>query len=168
MFYELTVQQYTKTLRNLLAILDKADKHAEAKKIDFIVFLNSRLAPDQFDLTRQIQIACDSAKIGTARLAGKEPPAHADTEKTLAEIKARIESTIAYLGTVSAKDLSGASERRISMPRWEGKSLTGVEFLTQYNLPNFYFHITTAYAILRHNGVELGKRDYLGEMPYKK
>lgn len=169
MLYELTVVQFSKMLKNLSAILDKGEAQANAKKFDVSVLLNSRLAPDQFPLTRQIQIACDTAKIGVARLIGTVDtvPVHADTETTLPELKARIESVLAYLATINPNDFDGAEERHVSQPRWEGKYLTGFEFAIQYAIPNLYFHITTAYAILRHNGVDVGKKDYLGEMPYK-
>ena len=167
MLYEITVPQFKKMLSNLSRILDKASAHAEAKKFDVAVLLNSRLAPDQFHFTRQVQIVCDTAKLGAARLAGKEAPVHEDKEATLPELKARIESVLGYLNTFSTNDFSGAEERKISQPRWEGKYLTGFEFATQHAIPNLYFHLTTAYAILRHNGVDLGKKDYLGEMPFK-
>lgn len=167
MLYEMTVLQFTKMLRNLSHLLDKGAKQAEAKKFEVEVLLNSRLAPDQFNLIRQIQISCDTVKLGVARLTGKEAPKHEDNEKTLADLKARIESVIGYLSTVTANDFKGSEERKISQPRWEGKYLFGQEYLTQHLLPNVYFHITTAYAILRHNGVDIGKKDYLGEMPYK-
>lgn len=169
MLYELTVVQFSKMLKNLSDILDKGEAQANAKKFDTSVLLNSRLAPDQFPLTRQIQIACDTAKIGVARLIGTVDtvPVHADTETTLPELKARIESVLAYLATINPSDFDGAVERHVSQPRWEGKYLTGFEFAIQHAIPNLYFHITTAYAILRHNGVDVGKKDYLGEMPYK-
>ncbi len=168
MLYDITVPQFTKMLKNLNLILDKAATFADAKKIDMDVLLNARLAPDQFPLMRQLQIACDTAKLGAARLAGKEAPMHEDTQKTLPEIKARIQDVITYLGTFKAEDFQGAHERKITQPRWEGKYLTGAEYATEHALPNIYFHITTAYSILRHNGVEVGKKDYLGEMPFKK
>ena len=168
MLYDITVPQFIKMLKNLNVILDKGAQFAESKKIDVEVLLNSRLAADQFNLIRQVQIACDGAKIGAARLAGKEAPVHEDKEKTLPELKARIDDVINYLGTFSPSDFEGAHERKISQPRWEGKYLTGVEYAIQHALPNIYFHITTAYSILRHSGVEVGKKDYLGEMPYKK
>ena len=168
MLYDITVPQFTKMLKNLNLILDKAATFADAKKIDMDVLLNARLAPDQFPLMRQLQIACDTAKLGAARLAGKEAPMHEDTQKTLPEIKARIQDVITYLGTFKAEDFQGAHERKITQPRWEGKYLTGAEYATEHALPNIYFHITTAYSILRHNGVEVGKKDYLGELPYKK
>lgn len=167
MLYEMTVPQFSKTLRNLSAILDKAAQFADAKKFDVTVLLNSRLAPDQFDCLKQIQIATDTVKLGVARMTGQEAPKHADDEKTLPEVKARIESVISFLESVSRKDFDGAAERRVTTPRWEGKTLSGQEFLIHHVLPNFYFHVTTAYSILRHNGVEIGKKDYLGQIPYK-
>lgn len=168
MFHEIAVTQFTKMLNNLDAILDKAQTFAESKKIDVEVLLNSRLVADQFNLIRQVQIACDTAKLCASRLSGKEAPAHEDNEKTLAELKARIAKVTAYLATFSKKDFDGAEERHISQPRWEGKYLNGFEFFIQHAIPNFYFHVTTAYSILRHNGVEVGKKNYLGEMPFKK
>lgn len=167
MFYEMTVTQFIKMLQNLSTFTEKAVHFAETKKFDLDVLMNARLAPDQFNFIRQVQIACDTAKIGASRLTGKEAPTHPDTEKSWPELKARIESTIEYLKTFSPKDYVEASGRKISQPRWEGKWLSGEEFATQHMIPNFYFHITTAYAILRHNGVDVGKKDYLGAMPYK-
>lgn len=167
MLYDLTITQFTKTLQNLGLCLDKAAGFADAKKLDGEVLLSSRLAPDQFNLLRQIQIACDTAKTGAARLTGKEAPAHEDQEKTFADARARTEKVVAYLQTFSAKDFAGAETRQITQPRWAGKYLTGHEFAMQHLVPNFFFHVTTAYAILRHNGVELGKKDYLGPMPFK-
>ncbi len=168
MLFEVTIPQFTKMLHNLSLLLDKAVLHAEAKKFDVEVLLNARLAPDQFNFIRQVQIACDSAKMCAGRLSGKDMPIHEDTEKTVPELKARIEKVIGYLNTFSAKDFNGAEERKVTTPRWEGKYLTGFEYATQHAIPNVYFHVTTAYAILRHNGVEIGKKDFLGEMPYKK
>lgn len=169
MLYELTVVQFSKTLNNLSAILDKAAAFAEAKKVDANVLLNSRLAVDQFSLTRQIQIACDTAKLGVARLTGKEStaPKHEDGDATMAELQARIQSVITYLAEFTPEDFAEAETRKISQPRWEGKYLTGLEFAIQHAIPNIYFHVTTAYSILRHNGVDIGKKDYLGAMPYK-
>ncbi len=167
MLYENTVPQFIKMLRNLSALFDKASAHAEAKKFDLAVLLQARLAPDQFALLKQVQIACDTAKNGAAKLAGKEAPVFEDDEKNLSDVKARIEKTVAYLGTLSPADFVGAEERRISQPRWNGKSLSGQEFAREHMLPNFYFHITTTYAILRNNGVDVGKKDYLGPMPYR-
>ncbi len=168
MIYEITIPQFKKMLNNLNHILDKAAAYSETKKFAPEVLLNSRLAPDQFNLIRQIQIACDTAKLAAHRLSGKDAPKHEDTETTLPELRTRIAETIAYLNTFTAADFNGAAEKHISQPRWEGKYLTGFEFTTQHALPNLYFHVTTAYSILRHNGVDIGKKDYLGEMPYKK
>lgn len=167
MLYEITVPQFNKMLRNLNEIIDKATANAAFRKFDPDVLLQARLAPDQFPLLRQIQIVTDTAKLGVARINGKEAPKHDDTEKTWPELKARIESVIKYLETYSAKDFVGAAERRVTTPRWEGKTLSGAEFTTHHMIPNFYFHLTTAYSILRHNGVDLGKRDYLGPMPFQ-
>lgn len=169
MLYPIVVPQFSKMLGNLIAILNEAEQYAATKNFDPSVLLGSRLAPDQFDLTRQIQIACDTAKLAAARLAGKadDAPQHEDTETSLPELKARIESVIGYLSTFNAADFADAPERRITQPRWKGKSLSGEEFLIQHALPNLYFHITTAYSILRHNGVGVGKRIYLGTLPYQ-
>jgi hypothetical protein len=167
MLYDITLPAFIKTLGNLQKILDKSAAFADSKKIAPEVLLQSRLAPDMFPLMRQIQIVCDTAKLGAARLTGKEAPVHEDKEVTLAEAKARIDSVLTYLKTFKPEDFKGSEERKISQPRWEGKWLTGTEYTLHHVLPNFYFHTTTAYAILRHNGVEIGKKDYLGEMPYK-
>lgn len=163
----MTVPSCVKALRNLNLILEKGAKFAEAKKIEPEILLNSRLAPDQFALIRQVQIACDTAKLGASRLSGKEAPTHDDQEKTLGQIKNRIDQTIQYLNTLSAKDFEGAETKKITTPRWEGKHLTGLDYVHHHILPNLYFHITTAYSILRHNGVDIGKKDYLGELPFK-
>lgn len=167
MFYEITNTQFIKMLNNLAAFTEKSVAFAESKKFDLDVLMNARLAPDQFNFIRQVQIACDTAKLGASRLTGKEAPNHADSEKTWAELKTRITSTIDYLNSFSANDYVAAATRKVSQPRWEGKWMTGEDFATQHMVPNFYFHITTAYAILRHNGVDVGKKDYLGSMPYK-
>lgn len=168
MIYDLIITQPIKMLNNLNLILDKGAQSAEARKFEVDVLLNSRLAPDQFNLIRQVQIACDTAKLGAARMAGKDAPVHEDKEKTLPELKTRISEVVKYLATFKPEDFNGAQERKISQPRWEGKYLTGAEYLVQHAVPNIYFHITTAYSILRKNGVDVGKKDYLGEMPYKK
>lgn len=168
MYHDMTTNQFPKMLENLSAIFDKAAQFAESKKVDMEAMLQFRLAPDQFPLVRQVQIACDTAKLGASRLTGKEAPAHSDTEKTLWEVKGRIDSTIAYLRTLSEKDFVETTKRKISQPRWDGQYLFGDEFFVQHVIPNFYFHVTTAYSILRHNGVEIGKKDFLGKMPYKR
>lgn len=167
MLYDITVTQYSKMLDNLSRILDKAAQYAEAKKFNVDVLLNSRLAPDQFNLIRQVQIACDTAKFGAARICGKEAPSHPDTETTLVELQARIKTVQDYLASFKPEDFVGAETRHVSQPRWEGKYLTGTEFVIQHSLPNIYFHITTAYSILRHNGVDVGKKDFLGNIPLK-
>jgi hypothetical protein len=169
MIHAIVVTQFTKMLTNLLAILDEAEKFAGEKKFDAGVLLQSRLSPDQFSLVQQIRTACDTAKLGAARLADREKdaPVHGDTEQTLGEIKARIESVIAYLRGFAPDAFAKATERRITQPRWAGKTLAGQEFLIQHVMPNFYFHVVTAYAILRHNGVGIGKRNYLGDMPFR-
>lgn len=167
MIYEITNVQFVKGLQNLLGILDKAAQFADAKKVDFGVLLQSRLAPDQFALTKQIQITCDTAKLGASRLTGKPAPSHADDEQTLADVRARIQSTIAYLQTLKFEDYREAKTQKITQPRWEGKFMTGEDYVLHHMIPNFYFHETTAYSILRHNGVEIGKKDYLGTMPYQ-
>lgn len=168
MLYDLTVPQFTKMLRNLDAILLKGLALSETKKFDMSVLLQSRLAPDQFNLIRQVQIATDTAKLGLSRLTGKEAPSHADDETTLDQLRKRIQDVIGYMGSITAKDFSGVEEKRITTPRWEGKTLSGFEYTVQHVIPNVYFHVTTAYSILRHNGVDIGKKDYLGEMPFKK
>ncbi|MFZ3230418.1 MAG: DUF1993 domain-containing protein [Pseudobdellovibrio sp.] len=168
MIYEFTNVQLTKMLQNLLPILDKAALFAEVKKFEADILLNARLAPDQFNFIRQIQIVCDTAKLGASRLTGKEAPTQADTEKTLPELKTRIESVITYLQKFTAADYSETSVRQVTQPRWEGQFLTGNEYALHHVVPNFYFHMSTAYSILRHNGVEIGKKDYLGKMPFKK
>jgi hypothetical protein len=169
MIYDTVVPQFIKMLENLLAILDEAEKYAADKKFDVGVLLHSRQAPDQFNFIRQVQVACDTAKFGAARLTDteKDAPTHADIEQTLSEIKARIESVIAYLNGFSSDDFSASAELRISQARWEGKTLSGYEYLIQHVIPNFYFHVTSAYSILRHNGVGIGKKIYLGALPYR-
>lgn len=167
MMYEITVPQFAKMLRNLKAVLAKGAAFADSKKIDMSVLLNARLAPDQFPLTKQIQIATDSAKLCAARLSGVAAPTHDDKETTLAELNARIDSVVEYLNGLQAKDFAGCESKQITQPRWEGKYLLGQEYVLQHAIPNVYFHVTTAYSILRHNGVDVGKKDYLGELPYK-
>jgi hypothetical protein len=167
LLFKCAVTQPIKMLKNLSNFLEKGVSYAEQKKFDRDVWLQTRLAPDQFPLVRQVQIACDAAKFGAYRLIGKEAPAVADQEKSWSELKSRIDSTIQILSSLKPSDFEGASERKVTQPRWEGKWLTGEEFLVQHALPNLYFHITTTYALLRSNGVDVGKKDYLGEMPFK-
>lgn len=168
MLYDLTIPQFAKMLGNLEAILMKGQAYADAKKFDMAVLLQSRLAPDQFPLYRQIQIACDTMKLGVSRITQKEAPTHDDNATSMAELRQRIQEVIAYLGTFSAHDFAKAAEIKVTTPRWEGKWMYGNEFAIHHVIPNAYFHITTAYSILRHNGVDIGKKDYLGEIPFKK
>ena len=156
-------------LNALSAMLDKAEAYAEAKRFDSTVLLNMRLFPDMFPLARQVQIACDQAKNGGARLAGIEPPKHEDTEKTIAELKARIAKTVAFVQTLDRARIDGAGERELTFPLGPQNTghMRGADYLNHFVLPNFYFHLTAAYAILRHCGVELGKRDFLAGIPIK-
>ncbi|MBL8681980.1 MAG: DUF1993 domain-containing protein [Myxococcales bacterium] len=160
--YEQTVPQFTKMLSNIEAWLDLGAEYAKAKNFDVAVLLTSRLAPDQFHLLRQVQAACDQAKSACARLTGKEPPKHPDTEVTFDELKARIATVKSYLATFTAKDFEGAESRMIPLAFMPGKGLVGADFLSEMALPNFYFHTSMTYAILRHNGVDLGKRHFIG------
>ncbi|MFP5459413.1 MAG: DUF1993 family protein [Bacteriovoracia bacterium] len=165
--YNQLIPPFIKSLKNLETIMEQGQAHAIAKKIDMTVLLNARLIADQFPLLRQIQIACDTAKLGAARLSGKEAPVHDDKEATWPELKTRIHQVIAFLESMKPQDFAGAEERKITQPRWEGKWMTGEDYLRHHAIPNIYFHVTTAYSILRANGVDVGKKTYLGEMPYK-
>ena len=161
--HQASAPRFSNLLKNLSTILDKAKAHAEAKKLDEQVLTSARLFPDMFPLARQVQIACDSAKGAVARLAGVEIPKHEDTEKTFDEFKARIAKTIAFIDGVKAAQVDGSEEKDIVM-KLQGRDVTfkGMQYLLGFAYPNFYFHVTTAYNILRHNGVELGKRDFIG------
>lgn len=165
--YDQTVPQFTKMLSNIEAWLDLGAAHAKAKNFDVSVLLTSRLAPDQYNLIRQVQAACDQAKSGCARLTGKEPPKHPDTETTFDELKARIATVKAYLATFTASEFEGAESRMIALPFMPGKGLIGADFLSEMALPNFYFHTSMTYAILRNNGVDLGKRHFIGGLNLK-
>lgn len=161
--YQASVPVFIRMLTNLSAVLDKAAKHAEAKKIEPSVFVTARLFPDMLPLSAQIQIASDSAKGCAARLAGVEVPSFPDTEATFPELQARIEKTVTFLKGLKPEQIDGSEERNIHLKmRTREIDFTGQTFLLHFAMPNFYFHITAAYAILRHNGVELGKMDYLG------
>ncbi len=161
--YQVSVPRFVNILSNLSAILDKAQAHVDATKIDPAALTTYRLFPNMFAMARQVQIACDTAKGAVARLAGVDIPVNEDTEQTLAELKARIATTIAFIRTIQPAQLDGTEDKDIVLKRGE-KSTTykGMQFLLGHALPNFYFHVTTAYNILRRNGVEIGKRDYLG------
>jgi hypothetical protein len=164
--YEASIPVFQRALTNLSAILAKAAAHAEAKKFDPVVLVNARLAPDMLPLSRQIQIAVDHARGAAARLAGLERPPVADTEATLDELQARIASTLAYIGTFSPAQIDGSEAREITLPLRTGEvKLKGQPYLLHFAFPNFWFHVTTAYAILRHNGVDIGKLDFLGPLP---
>lgn len=158
------ILEMKKLLRNLDGWLTKAAAHAEAKKYDTAVLVQTRLVPDMFPFARQVQSACDSAKYAASRVSGKEPPSHPDTETTFPELSARIAKVVAYLDTFTPDDFRDLEGRTITLPRWEGKSMTAIDYLVEHALPNFFFHVTTAYAILRQAGVEVGKRDYLGSL----
>jgi len=161
------VLEMKKLLHGVDGWLDKTVAVAQAKKFDANTLLQARLAPDMFPLVRQIQAACDQAKYAAARAAGKEPPSHPDTEQTIDEVRKRVAAVVSYLDGFTAADFAGAEERVIALPRWEGKSMTARDYVVAHALPNFFFHLTTAYALLRHNGVEVGKRDFLGAMPWR-
>jgi len=156
--------QMKKQLGQLDKWLEAAAADAKARSFDPNVFLGLRLSPDQFAFARQVQTACDTAKLAASRLTGKDAPSQPDTEQTLEELHARVRSVIAYLDTLSAKDFEGAGARVVTQPRWEGKVMSGADYFVEHAVPNFFFHLTHAYAILRHNGVNVGKRDYLGTL----
>lgn len=161
--YQASAPRFAAMLKNLSAILDKAAAHAEARKIDPLVLTAARLYPDMFPLSRQVQIACDGAKGAMARLAGVEIPKHEDTEKSFEELKARIAKTVAFIESFQPAQVDGTEDRDIVLKlRGKDVSFKGMPYLLGFAYPNFYFHVTTAYAILRHNGVELGKGDFLG------
>ena len=161
--YQASAPRFVNTLKNLSAILDKAQAHVEGKKIDPAALINFRLYPDMFPLKRQVQTACDTAKAAVARLAGVEVPRHEDSEETFAELKARIAKTVDFVQSIKPAQVDGSEERNIHL-KLGGREIDykGMQYLLGHALPNFYFHVTTAYDILRHNGVELAKRDYIG------
>ena len=162
--HQVSALRFANILRNLSAILDKAQAHAEAKKIDPLVLTRARLFPDMLPFTNQVQIACDTAKGAVARLAGVEIPKYEDTEQTFGELKARIAKTLEFVASVKASQVDGAEEREVTMKmRGQDVKFKGAQYLLGHAYPNFYFHVTTAYNILRHNGVEIGKTDFLGK-----
>jgi len=162
--YQASVPVFVRALNNLAALLEKAAAHAEARKIDPVVLMNTRLFPDMLPLSRQVQIASDSAKGGAARLAGSEPPKFEDNEKSFPELVARLRNTVAYLESIKPEQIDGCEDRTVS---WKTQTTTrtmqGMPYLLSHVTPNVYFHVTTAYAILRHCGVEIGKQDFLGK-----
>ncbi len=161
--YRITLPSFIHALNSLNRILDKAIAFSEQKNIDSIVLVNTRLAPDMLPLANQIQIACDTAKGCGARLSGVEAPKYEDNEKTITELKERIDKTIAFLKSLEPTQIDGTEEKRVELkfPSFT-MEFSGMDYVNQFALPNFYFHMTTAYNILRHCGVELGKRDFLG------
>ena len=161
--YQASVPQLRKMLVNLTAILTKAEEHVAAKGIDGKVLVEARLFPDMFPLAKQVQIACDQVKFGLARLASVEAPKFDDTESTLTQLKERIAKTIAFMDGIKPEQIDGteAKEIKFSIKEWNFE-FVGQQYVLAWLIPNFYFHVTTAYNILRHNGIELGKADYLG------
>jgi len=161
--YQVSAPRLANTLRNLSAILDKAQAHADARKIDPLVLTNARLYPDMLPLKRQVHIACDTAKYSVARLAGVEAPKHEDVEETFVDLKVRIAKTLDFIQTFKPAQIDGSEEKAIHLKLGQREvDFKGMQYLLGHALPNFYFHVVTAYDILRHNGVEVGKRDYLG------
>lgn len=161
--HAMSVGVFTRALGNLSAVLEKGVTHAKQRKFEPAVLLTARLAPDMYPLTRQVQIACDIAKNSVARLMAQEPPRFPDTETSFEELHARIARTVDYLKSIPASALEGAETRDIRLPSGERTlEFKGLEFLQHWAIPNVFFHVTMAYAILRHNGVELGKHDFLG------
>jgi hypothetical protein len=165
--YDVTVPYFSKSLASLEKWIDKAHEHAAAKKFEPSVLLQQRLAPDMFPLVRQIQSICDNAKFGCARVTGKEAPAHPDTETTWDELRTRIRSVREYVDGYKRADFEGAEQRFVAPAYLQGKGLSGVDYTVHLSLPNFNFHLVTAYAILRHNGVDVGKMDFLGTLPLR-
>src|SRR5262245_22999983 len=156
-------------LNALSAVIEKAAAHLAAKKVDQSVLIGWRLAPDMFAFGRQVQVACDQAKNGSARLAGSEPPKFEDNETTLDQLKERIAKTVAYLKTLDAKAIDASSDREITFPLGQNKGqMKGGDYLNHFMLPNFYFHLAAAYMVARNFGVDIGKRDFLGAIPIKR
>ena len=165
--YDAMFGQMKKHLRQLDGWLAAADVHAKAKSFDSAVLLGARLSPDQFAFARQVQTACDTLKLAASRLSGKEAPSHADTEQTIEQLRARVASVLEYLDGFKPGDFARAAEASVTQARWEGKTMTGADYFVEHAIPNFYFHLTHAYALLRHNGVPVGKRDFLGALTMK-
>ena len=163
-FYGLTVPVFLKSLHAMESWIDKAIAHAGEKKFDPEILMQARLAPDQYPFLRQVTTACDTAKWAAAKLAGKEGPSHPDTEVTIAELRARLATVIAYLESFQPSEFEGAEQRTCSHTWMGGKGMKGGDYLREFALPNFFFHVVMAYAILRHNGVALGKRDYIASL----
>ncbi|GGZ17089.1 DUF1993 domain-containing protein [Novosphingobium colocasiae] len=159
------ITQFTKMLHTLSRLLDKAQAHANANGFEAEVLLNARLAPDMLPLTSQVQWVCDTASLATAVLAGRQPPVSANSEKTISELKVRIDETIGYISSINEGEFAGWEDRIVAPPGWSG-AFRGKDYFYQHAVPNFYFHMVTAYAILRHKGVKIGKLDYIGQLPF--
>lgn len=163
--YQASVPVCVRMMNNLKAIMKKSEEYAQSKKIDLDVFFNARLAPDMYPLARQIQVVSDTSKGCAARLAGIDPPKFEDNEKTYAELYARLDKTIAFLNTLKPEQIDGSEDKTITLKLPSVTlEMNGAQFLQQFSLPNLYFHATTAYGILRHNGVPLSKPDYIGKL----
>ena len=165
--YDLTVPYVSKYLQNLERWIDKTQELAAAKKFDANTLLTARLAPDQFPLVRQIQTVCDNAKFLCFRGAGKDPPAHPDTEQTWDELRTRIRSVRELVAGFKPSDFDGIENRSVTLPWVPGKTLAAKDYVFEFALANFYFHLVTTYAILRHNGVGIGKQDFMGSLPFR-
>ncbi|MCA6126184.1 DUF1993 domain-containing protein [Bradyrhizobium sp. WSM 1704] len=163
-FHDAVVPAYLQILNSLTGLLSKTEAHCEAKKIEPSVLLGARLYPDMLPLTKQVQLVCDHAARGCARLTHSEVPSTPDTETTFAELKQRLANTIAYVKSFKPEQFDGADAKDVTFPVGAGRTMTlkGQQFLSAFSFPNFYFHAVTAHGILRHNGVEIGKRDFLG------
>jgi hypothetical protein len=162
--YQASSPCFARMLRNLSVLIDKAEAHCTAKKIEPSALTTARLFPDMFPFTRQVQISCDTAKGAVARLAGVDIPKHEDTEQTFAELKARIAKTLDFIESIPAAKIDGSEDREIVLPMRSGeRRFKGMQYLLGFAYPNFYFHVTTAYNLLRHNGVEVGKSDFIGK-----
>ena len=165
--YTVTVPTFIKLLGGLKNVLAKAAGYAKEKGMSEADFINDRLAPDMFPLKKQVQVACDNAKGAVARLTGKENPKMEDNEETFAQLQARIDKTLAFVQSVSEKDFAGAEERKIELAYFKGKYMLGGDYALEYAVPNFIFHVVTAYGIVRKNGVQIGKMDFVNGMPFR-
>ena len=165
---DIIVNQFGRSLKALRGLLKKAQSHAQERKFDENLFLQTRLAPDMFPFVRQVQIVSDTAKATVARLSGKTAPSFPDEEKTLAELVTRVDKTLEYLNGFSAKYFANYTSQKITFPWNPGVHMTGDDYLSSFAIPNFFFHFTTAYDLLRLHGVQIGKGDYMGEMNWKK
>jgi len=162
-----TFQHFKKQLGHLVNWLDAANGYADLKKFDSNIILGYRLAPDQLPFAFQVRTTCDTAKLGISRVTGRDAPKHEDNEATIDELRTRVKSVIEYLDSFSAKDFEGTETRTVSTPRWGEKTMTAHDYFTEHIVPNFHFHLVHTYALLRHTGVPLGKKDYLGPLTMK-